>query len=176
VALAAVTGLTAVDGLIKQGRSAVHTVPWLHVIAKQGALPVDLLLPMTGRTYVARLNGREMHDTDAVFQQFYDGLNLPDYFGWNWNALSDCLRDLKWLPADHYVLIVEAAEEALSGDSSEQQLLFNTLLRAGQRWSYTQRPEGIQLGRLVIVMSCDAASVPSLQGRLRSCLAETASS
>jgi len=21
-------------------------------------------------------------------------LNLPDYFGFNWNALSDCLRDL----------------------------------------------------------------------------------
>ncbi|MGW7452735.1 barstar family protein [Streptomyces sp. NPDC054787] len=155
---------------------AVYTVPWLHVLAKQGALPVDLLLPVTGRTYVARLDGREMRDTDALFQQFYDGLRLPDYFGWNWNALSDCLRDLKWLSSDHCVLIVEAADEALLGDPSEQRLLFNTLLRAGQRWSYTQRPEGIELGRLVVVMSCDAESVPSLQGRLQSCLEETASS
>ncbi|MFB0633487.1 hypothetical protein [Streptomyces sp. AB3(2024)] len=48
------------------------TVPWLHVVEKRGALPVDLLLPVTGRTYVARLDGREMRDTDAVFQQFYD--------------------------------------------------------------------------------------------------------
>ncbi|MFF4700001.1 barstar family protein [Streptomyces chattanoogensis] len=155
---------------------AAHTVPWLHVVAKQGALPVDLLLPATGRSYVARLDGREMCDTDAVFQQFYDGLKLPDYFGWNWNALSDCLRDLNWLSADHYVLIVEAADEALPGDTSEQRLLFNTLMQAGQRWSYTQRPEGIELGRLVVVMTCDAASVPSLPGRLRSCLEETASS
>ncbi|MFI9047329.1 barstar family protein [Streptomyces sp. NPDC053427] len=151
-------------------------MPWLHGGAKQDALPVDLLLPVTGRTYVARLDGREMHDTDAVLQQFYDGLKLPDYFGWNWNVLSDCLRDLKWLSADHYVLIVEAADEALSGATSEQRLLFNTLLQAGQRWSYAQRSEGIELGRLVVVMSCDDASVPSLQGRLRSCLAETASS
>ncbi|MGW7440641.1 barstar family protein [Streptomyces sp. NPDC054849] len=81
---------------------------------------------MTGRTHVARLDGREMRDTDAVFQQFYDGLRLPDYFGWNWNALSDCLRDLKWLSSDHCVLIVETADEALSGDPSEQRLLFNT--------------------------------------------------
>ncbi|MDH6544870.1 barstar family protein [Streptomyces sp. SPB4] len=152
------------------------TAPWLHVVAKQGALPVDLLLTVTGRTYVARLDGREMRDTNAVFLQFYDKLRLPEYFGWNWNALSDCLRDLTWLSVDHCVLIVEAADEVLSGDPSEQRLLFNTLLRAGRRWSYTQRPEGIELGRLVIVMSCDAPSVPSLRERLQSCWEETASS
>ncbi|WP_328622688.1 barstar family protein [Streptomyces sp. NBC_00354] len=128
---------------------------------------------MAGRTYVARLDGREMRDTDAVFQQFYDGLRLPDYFGWNWNALSDCLRDLDWLSADHYVLIIEAADEALPGDASGQRLLFQTLLRAGQRWSYVQKPQGIELGRLVVVMACDAASVPSLKKHLRSLLNET---
>nr|WSW47933.1 barstar family protein [Streptomyces sp. NBC_01001] len=151
----------------------MHNVPWLHVAPEQGALPVDLLLPVAGRTYVARLDGREMRDTDAVFQQFYDGLRLPDYFGWNWNALSDCLRDLEWLSADHYVLIIEAADEALPGDASGQRLLFQTLLRAGQRWSYVQKPQGIELGRLVVVMACDAASVPSLKKQLRSLLNET---
>ncbi|MFI1366468.1 barstar family protein [Streptomyces griseochromogenes] len=119
---------------------------------------------MTGRTYVARLDGRRMRDVDAVFQQFYDGLRLADHFGWNWDALADCLRDLKWLSADHYVLIIDAADQALPGDASGRRLLFETLFRAGQYWSYTQRPEGIELGRLVVVMSCDAASVPSLQG------------
>nr|WP_093908102.1 barstar family protein [Streptomyces sp. cf386] len=128
---------------------------------------------MTGRAYVARLNGRQMHDTDAVFQQFYDGLNLPNYFGWNWDALSDCLRDLKWLPVDHYILIVEAADEALPGDAAGRQMLFRTLLRAGQRWSGTQQPVGIDFGRLVVVMSCDATSVPDLQEQLRSCWEDT---
>ncbi|WUT66377.1 barstar family protein [Streptomyces sp. NBC_00683] len=147
-------------------------MPWVHVVSEQGALPVDLLLPVTGRTYVARLDGREMRDTDSVFQQFYDGLKLPDYFGWNWDALSDCLRDLKWLPAEHYVLIVEAADEALSGDVAGRQLLFKTLLRAGRRWSSTKRPEGIDLSRLVVVMSCDAASVSGLRAQLRLCWEE----
>ncbi|MFF7202517.1 barstar family protein [Streptomyces sp. NPDC008141] len=147
----------------------MHTVPWLHVVSEQGTVPVDLLLPVTGRTFVARLDGRRMGDTDAVFQQFYDGMRLPDHFGWNWNALSDCLRDLNWLSADHVVLIVEAADEALPGDFSERQLLLETLLRAGRRWSYTQRPEAVERGRLVIVLSCDAASVPSLREQLRSC-------
>ncbi|MFE6847579.1 barstar family protein [Streptomyces sp. NPDC057686] len=146
----------------------MDNVPWLHVTPEQGALPVDLLLPVPGRTYVARLDGREMRDTDAVFRQFYDGLRLPDYFGWNWNALSDCLRDLKWLSADHHVLIIEAADEALPDDANGQRLLLRTLLTAGERWSYVQKPEGIERGRLVVVMSCDAASVPSLEKQLRS--------
>ncbi|MEV5877449.1 barstar family protein [Streptomyces sp. NPDC052101] len=131
---------------------------------------------MTGRTYVARLDGREMRDTDAVFQQFYERLRLPDYFGWNWNALSDCLGDLSWLSADHHVLIIESADDALPDDASGRLLLFKTLLRAGQRWSYTQKPEGIELGRLVVAMSYDAASVPFLKEQLRSCLEEAPSS
>ncbi|MER5893856.1 barstar family protein [Streptomyces sp. NPDC001876] len=132
-------------------------------------MPVDLLLPVTGKTYVARLDGREMRDTDSVFQVFYDGLRLPDYFGWNWDALSDCLRDLNWLRTEHHVLIIEAADEALPDDAAGQQLLFRTLLRAGQRWSSTQRPQGVDRSRLVVVMSCDPASVSVLQAQLRRC-------
>ncbi|WP_234323670.1 barstar family protein [Streptomyces sp. NRRL F-2580] len=148
-------------------------MPWLHVVPERGALPVDLLL--TGRTYVARLDGRQMRDTDAVFLQFYDGLRLPDHFGWNWDALFDCLRDLEleWLSADQYVVIVEAADEALPGDAAGRRLLFGTLLRAGQRWSSVKRPEGIDVGRLAVVLSCDAASVADLRQELRKCGEET---
>lgn len=152
----------------------MHTVPWVHVVPEQGALPVDLLFPATGRTYAVRFDGREMRDTDAVFQQFYDRLKLPDYFGWNWNALLDCLRDLHWLlPADRYVFIVEAADEVLPDDADAQQLFFRTLLYAGRRWSFTRRFDGLDLSRLVIVMSCAPASVPDLGEQLRLCWDET---
>ncbi|MFF3090393.1 barstar family protein [Streptomyces nojiriensis] len=154
----------------------MHTVPWVHVVPEQGALPVDLLLPETGRTYVVRLDGREMRDTDTVFLQFYDRLKLPDYFGWNWNALLDCLRDLdRLLPADRYVLIVEAADEVLPGDADTRRLLFRTLLRAGRRWSFTRRSDGLDLSRLVIVMSCAAASAADLREQLGLCWDETVS-
>ncbi|MFK0252646.1 barstar family protein [Streptomyces sp. NPDC090445] len=143
------------------------------MVPEHGAVPVDLLFPATGRTYAARLDGREMRDTDAAFRQFYDGLRLPDYFGWNWNALYDCLRDLNWLPADRHVLIIEAADEVLPDDASGRWALFTCLLRAGKRWSYTQKPEGVELGRLVVVLSCDAASVAPLKEQLRSYLEET---
>lgn len=133
-------------------------------------MPVDLLLPRTGTTYTARLDGREMRDTDAAFRQFYDGLRLPDHFGWNWDALSECLRDLGWLSADHHVLVVEAADKALADDAAARRLLFETVLRAGRHWSFTRKPDGFEFGRLVLVMSCEPAAVAPLRDLLRSCL------
>ncbi|MFI8263907.1 barstar family protein [Streptomyces sp. NRRL F-2747] len=82
---------------IAGGRTVVRAAPWMHVVPEQGALPVDLLLPMTGRTYVARLDGREMRDTDSVFQQFHDGLKLPNCFGWNWDDQME--MPATWRPA-----------------------------------------------------------------------------
>lgn len=34
-----------------------------------------------------------------------DVLMLPDYFGRNWDALSECLRDLSWLPPGGFALV-----------------------------------------------------------------------
>jgi hypothetical protein len=32
---------------------------------------------------------------------------LPDYFGSNWDALDECIRDLSWYPEGQIVLIHE---------------------------------------------------------------------
>lgn len=38
------------------------------------------------------------------------GLEFPDWFGQNWDALADCLADMAWRPADGYVIILEHAD------------------------------------------------------------------
>lgn len=40
-----------------------------------------------------------------LFEAYYAQLELPGYFGDNWNALSDCLRDLSWLPQRRAVIL-----------------------------------------------------------------------
>ena len=37
---------------------------------------------------------------------YAEQLSLPDYFGWNWDALEECLRDLSWLPPDRPVVVL----------------------------------------------------------------------
>lgn len=42
----------------------------------------------------------------ALLAEFAQQLKLPTYFGWNWDALEDCLRDLSWLNDSRPVIIL----------------------------------------------------------------------
>ncbi|WP_233257717.1 barstar family protein [Micromonospora sp. S4605] len=64
-----------------------------------------------------------MTDAGHVFYEFSDALLFPGYFGWNWDALSDCLRDLSWLPADGYLIVIENAPRLLSSSVEDQHTL-----------------------------------------------------
>lgn len=45
---------------------------------------------------------------DQLMDVLEEALRLPDYFGRNWDALSDCLRDLSWLPPGRVNLVHDA--------------------------------------------------------------------
>lgn len=44
-------------------------------------------------------------DTKTLFDVFFEKLQFPGYFGFNWNALSDCLRDLSWVQQYRVVVL-----------------------------------------------------------------------
>ena len=43
---------------------------------------------------------------DQLFAVYVNELRFPDYFGGNWDAFEECLRDLSWLPKGSVVRIV----------------------------------------------------------------------
>jgi len=45
---------------------------------------------------VVRLGGQLRRKQD-ILRAVARGLKFPGYFGWNWDALEECLRDLSWL-------------------------------------------------------------------------------
>lgn len=109
------------------------------VIPDDSTLSVVRALPPSGLIYSARMRGQEMLDSDGVFTQFYEALRLPDYFGWNWNALRDCLTDLHWISAKHFLLTIDDADAVLSESTEEREILFRALNDAVKFW--TRKPE-----------------------------------
>jgi barstar (barnase inhibitor) len=49
---------------------------------------------------------RGIRSKKKLFAIYADKLRFPDYFGWNWDAFEECLRDLSWLPAGQAIIIV----------------------------------------------------------------------
>lgn len=119
-----------------------HSDP-LTVCSRRAVVPVGAILPEAGKLVVARLDGARMTDAHLVFYEFSDALLFPAYFGWNWAALSDCLRDLNWLPAEAYLIVVERAALLMSSTPDERQVLFRVLSRAVRDWANPLgRPHG----------------------------------
>lgn len=54
--------------------------------------------------YIAKVPAG-ISSTEDLFQTLYNVLELPGYFGFNWNALSDCLRDFHWI--NSYKIIIQ---------------------------------------------------------------------
>ncbi len=65
-------------------------------------------------------------------------LSFPDYFGENWDALEECLRDLSWLPAGPIVL--EHVDVPLVRDVANARIYIAMLADATRETSRADRP------------------------------------
>jgi RNAse (barnase) inhibitor barstar len=47
----------------------------------------------------------DISSRDQLFERYAAGLSFPDYFGRNWDALDECLRDLHWVREKRVVIL-----------------------------------------------------------------------
>lgn len=134
----------------------------VHIVPTGSTLSVARALPPTGLIYSARMRGQEMHDSDGVFTQFYETLRLPDYFGWNWNALRDCLTDLRWHSAKHFLVTLDDAHATLSGNPEEREILFHILNDTANFWAGKPELPGQEKVTFQAVLLCP----PETQGEM----------
>jgi len=67
-------------------------------------------------------------------------LDFPMSSGRNWDALSDSLRDLQWLPAAGYVLLFEGAGELHQFNEADFDTLISILDEANAHWTARDIP------------------------------------
>ena len=105
--------------------------PWLHVASGEA----DVYRESPDGGLVRVLDGRRMLSVDALFGEFSAALHFPDYFGENWAALDECIRDLSWLPAPSYRVVISAAASLLGEAELDRPTLLRILHDAGRSWA-----------------------------------------
>ncbi len=88
--------------------------PWVVVTrADDPWLTAELAKLQRQGGSVARLDGQELKEPTSLFAAFARELSFPSYFGHNWDALVDCLRDWHGHGVDtrDLVVLIDSADE-----------------------------------------------------------------
>ena len=97
--------------------------------------------------FVVRLP-RGIRSKHKLFAILADKLRFPTYFGWNWDACEELLRDLSWLPGQPIVIV---HEDLPFGAGGENRPLYEQLIRdVALHW------QAVQPGRLRFVVPVNA--------------------
>ncbi|MER5487943.1 barstar family protein [Streptomyces sp. NPDC002812] len=98
-------------------------------------------------------------------------LEVPEYFGGNWDALADALRDLSWLPAaPGRLLVVTSWRGYAEGRPADWETLREVLEEAVDFWRAESEGEGAGPGLTVLLAESGpgpAAGAPPRTPRLK---------
>jgi hypothetical protein len=109
--------------------SCVHFLP----AAERGAV-----LRAAGGARVAALDGGRVAGDADLLDRLAAAFDAPAYFGRNWDALDEVLRDLEWLgapPAGGHLLLVEGAAALWAAHGLAAGRLVEAWLAAAESWA-----------------------------------------
>jgi len=82
------------------------------------------------------LDASVMTNLEGLYREIVSVLKFPDYFGDNLDALDECINDLKWLPANSYLLVIKNSECLLKEEpDSILEGFLSILYDAGKEWA-----------------------------------------
>ncbi len=84
-------------------------------------------------------NGEQISSKKDFFNTAKGVMDLPDYFGDNWDAFEECINDLSWVPSRKYIFVYHNASRFFSKSREDGEILTDILEAARQNW----RDEGI---------------------------------
>jgi RNAse (barnase) inhibitor barstar len=98
---------------------------------------------------VAEIDGAAVESKQDLMSALSDALELPDYFGGNWDALDEVLRDLAWLEARGHVLLVTGADRLRERQPELVLGLTESWSFSSERWIGDEVPFHLVLVRTV---------------------------
>jgi hypothetical protein len=114
--------------LVSVSWECVHFVDHKHVEVVRAAVEEAGILLLDGDVGKVSTKEQLMDLLAGVF-------NFPDYFGQNWDALEECLRDLEWIPAKGYVLVLHNSEALWRAHARLAGALVESWLFCAEEWA-----------------------------------------
>lgn len=84
------------------------------------------------------LDGHKIYDKPSFLKESAKALHFPDYFGQNWDAFEECIRDLP--PAKGYVILYDQVDQFAIKELEEWQIALDILSSAVAFWRKTDTP------------------------------------
>ena len=84
------------------------------------------------------INGLKVYDKDTFLHSCATAMHFPDYFGHNWDAFEECIRDLA--PAKGYVLLYDHVAQFAGKEFDEWRTALDILADAVGFWNKTKTP------------------------------------
>jgi hypothetical protein len=93
-------------------------------------------------SYRAFQQGFKFYSLNALFilnrkellHALFEVCEFPDHFGFNWDALDDCLRDYSFAPASGYLFAIQHADHLKQLLGPDYELLTEIFRDAGDHW------------------------------------------
>lgn len=77
---------------------------------------------------------------EVALERLAAALNLPEWFGNNFDALYDCLTDLSWQDTSATVLVLSGVDSLYTADPNAWQTLLAVLASAAEFWQNDETP------------------------------------
>lgn len=90
--------------------------------------------------FVAWIDGKRVTSKEEFLTVVAQALEFPGYYGRNWDAFDECIRDLEWLPARGYVLVLDEYQWLAQRDPENWTIALAILKEAATTWSRTDTP------------------------------------
>ena len=121
--------------------ATLQHITWecLHFIAPDEEPAVRAGLDEHGIA-VFEVCGVAIKNADDLLDALAQAMQFPEYFGRNWDALDECLRDMSWLPAKGYVLFLRDARRLWQQASDAAGQLVETWLFTAEEWGRSGVP------------------------------------
>ena len=142
--------------------------PWVVFTSGAEASRLNLVTEFVGG--IRYIDGTKLSGKASSLKEVAAALNFPSYFGYNWDALDECLGDVgTWLRRDAVLVVADRADSLMT--SEHLLMLVDVLCSGSERAGATCDDDGIALDReptaLHFVFLVEERNMKELERRLR---------